>query len=127
MKRITTTLVILIVSTTLWGEQAQSPIDFGGQTVAPYELSTILPKTAVPDDVSKPIRVSSGYVAGGLIRKTFPVIPPEARCLRVSGVVVMHAIIGRDGHVKSVEAVSGADVMRQPYTDAVRQWMYRPF
>ena len=36
-------------------------------------------------------------------------------------------VIGKDGHVISAEAISGADVMRQPYVDAVKQWEYRPF
>ena len=39
----------------------------------------------------------------------------------------MHVLIGENGHVKSVDAISGAEVMRLPNLDAVRQWVYWPF
>ena len=99
------------------------------RSASPVELSTLSPNLMPmpPIDPSKPIRVSSGTLAANLTKRVEPVFPPKTNCLRVSGVVVMHAIIGKDGHVKSVEAISGADVMRRANLEAVRQWVYRPF
>ena len=95
--------------------------------VSPVELSTLSPNLVPTPEASKPLRVSGGIVAGQILTKAIPVFPPKTNCLRVNGAVVMHAIIGKDGDVKSVEAVYGADVMRQPNVDAVKQWQYRPF
>lgn len=93
----------------------------------PVELSELAVKIPVPVNYSKPIRVSGGVVAGYLEHQVYPVFPPGTNCLRVNGAVVMHALIGKDGHVKSADAISGPEVMRQPNLDAMKQQVYRPF
>jgi protein TonB len=66
-------------------------------------------------------------IAGHLLNKVTPVIPREVLNARVSGVVVMHVIIGKDGNVETVSVISEAPAMRQPVVDAVKQWTYRPY
>jgi outer membrane biosynthesis protein TonB len=72
-------------------------------------------------------RVSSGVIAGQAVTKVQPVFPREAIAAHVNGAVVMHVIIGRDGHVAEVTAVSGPEMLRQAYMDAVTQWVFRPY
>ncbi len=45
---------------------------------------------------------------------------------RVQGIVKLHVIIGKDGSVSQVEAISGHPLLIQAAIDAVRQWKYRP-
>jgi TonB family protein len=74
-----------------------------------------------------PIRVSSGVMAGQLLTKVAPVYPPEAKDAKVMGSVVMHAIIGKNGLVESLDIVSGPELLRRPALDAVQQWTYKPY
>ena len=50
----------------------------------------------------------------------------RARQLLDSLVLRLHAIIGTDGSVKQLEAVSGPDVLIPSSKAAVGQWRYRP-
>ena len=82
------------------------------------------PETSAPASVSKPVRISSAVMQGLLLTKVDPTYPTEAR---VEGTVILHAIIGKDGHVQSLEAVSGPVLLKGAAIDAVRQWTYRPY
>lgn len=74
------------------------------------------------------VHLSSGEMAGRLISKVEPVFPPGAAYdQHASGAVVLHAVIGRDGYVKELTAISGPEFERGPVMDAVRQWTYRPY
>jgi outer membrane biosynthesis protein TonB len=73
------------------------------------------------------VRVSSGVMAGQKIKGSMPVIPPEAREQHVSGAVVTHVLIGKDGKVIEVTPISGPEMLRPSYVDAIRTWEYRPF
>jgi protein TonB len=107
--------------------RAQLPPKVAPQSASPVELSTLSPNLVVPTDPSKPLRVAGGIVAGNIIIKTIPVFPPKTNCLHGSRVVQMHVVIGKDGRVKSAEAISGVEAMRQPNVDSLRQWVFRPF
>jgi protein TonB len=74
-----------------------------------------------------PRRVSSGTMAGQLISRPDPIYPPEAIKAHVNGAVVMLACVGADGHVKSVAPISGPEMLRKTYMDAVSGWEYRPY
>src|ERR1700733_7716943 len=100
----------------------------GGQrSASPVELSTFLPNLVHPADSSQPLWVSSGILNGNILKKAVPIFPPKTNCLHISGVVRVHAIIGKDGHVTRAQANFGAEIMRQPAVDAILQWVYRPF
>jgi TonB family protein len=75
----------------------------------------------------KVINVSSGVAFGLLIHKTPPVYPQVAKSARVSGTVVLHANISKNGTVEDVRVVSGPMLLRQAAVDAVRTWRYKPY
>jgi protein TonB len=54
------------------------------------------------------------------------VYPPLARTARVSGIVVLEAVIGKDGSVSEIHVVSGHPLLQQAAVDAVKQWKYKP-
>jgi periplasmic protein TonB len=61
-----------------------------------------------------------------LLRQPPPVYPPQARKQGITGVVVLRAVIGTDGTVRTIEVVSGDPLLAPAAVDAVRQWVYRP-
>ncbi len=72
------------------------------------------------------IRRSEGVQGGLLVNRVEPQYPSVARTARISGTVELRAIIGRDGRVRSVEALSGSPLLAAAAEIAVRQWRYRP-
>jgi periplasmic protein TonB len=54
------------------------------------------------------------------------VYPQLARQARVQGVVVLEAVIAKDGSVQSLRVVTGHALLNQAAIDAVREWRYRP-
>ena len=84
---------------------------------------TAVPKAATP----KRVPVSAGVTAGLLIRKVQPNYPPLAKQARISGSVVLQAVIGKDGTIQNLRAVSGHPMLIQSAIDAVRQWKYKPY
>jgi outer membrane biosynthesis protein TonB len=73
-------------------------------------------------------RVASGVVAGSKIGGAIPIFPASAKASHTSGAVVMHALIGWDGHIHNLEAISypsGDLAISALY--AVSTWTYRPY
>jgi TonB family protein len=71
--------------------------------------------------------VTGGVVVPAQLLRRAPVnYPPLARQARVSGTVRVEAVIGVDGRVKSVRALSGPPLLLSAATDSVRQWVYSP-
>jgi len=75
----------------------------------------------------KRITVSQGVTSGLLIRRVQPSYPPLAKQARISGAVVLQAVIGKDGTIQNLRAVSGHPMLIQSAIDAVRQWKYKPY
>ena len=74
-----------------------------------------------------PVRVSSGVVAGMMLRPVAPVYPLEAKKKHVQGVVVMHAVISKTGDIEDLQVISGPPLLQKAATDAVARWKYRPY
>ena len=62
-----------------------------------------------------------------LLKRVDPVYPAVARAAHVTGSVVLHAIISKEGKVVEVTAVSGPDLLRSAAVAAVSQWVYKPY
>jgi TonB family protein len=56
-----------------------------------------------------------------------PEYPQNAKAAGISGTVVLEAVIGKNGHITELNAISGPSELQQAAMDAVRTWMYRPF
>jgi TonB family protein len=72
-------------------------------------------------------RVSAKAMAGNVLTKVDPVYPEIARAAKVSGTVLLRAVIGKDGTMQRLDVVSGPDMLRGAAIDAVRQWTYKPY
>ena len=75
----------------------------------------------------KTVRISSGVMAGNRLTQVPPVYPQEARDQKITGAVVLHAVIGKAGTVEQLSVISGPDILATAAIDAVRQWTYKPY
>ncbi len=79
-----------------------------------------------PKVTPKSIRVGGNVAQANLIRQVTPVYPAIAKTAHISGTVLLHAIIGKDGTVQDLQYVSGPPLLMRSAMDAVRQWRYKP-
>lgn len=94
-----------------------------------HALPMQTPQVAVPITTSAPTLAAtkqSQSTQAQLISSVQPKYPEMARTMHASGDVVMSAIIGKDGTVKSVTVISGHPLLRDAASNAVRQWRYKP-
>ena len=71
--------------------------------------------------------VTSEFLAGKLIRKVIPAYPAPARRSRISGTVILRAIITEQGKIRELRVESGPALLIEAARDAVRQWEYQPW
>jgi len=81
----------------------------------------------VPKLEIKRVRVSQGVTQGLMIQRVEPQYPKLALLARVSGIVLVNAVIGKDGVVKELQAVSGHPMLIPAALEAVKHWRYRPY
>jgi protein TonB len=60
------------------------------------------------------------------ITKVAPIYPDIAREAGVDGVVLVQALVGKDGHVKDVRVVKDIPMLKEAAVTAVRQWVFKP-
>ena len=85
------------------------------------------PQPSLPKMAIQKLRVSSGVAQGLLIHQIKPEYPPLARQARIQGVVVLQALIGKDGAVHELQVVSGHPLLIPAAVAAVKQWRYKPY
>jgi len=77
-------------------------------------------------DSSKPLRVGGNVQGSKITHMVEPVYPPIAKTAHISGTVVLHAIIEKDGTVGELTYISGPPLLMKAAIDAVKQWTYAP-
>jgi outer membrane biosynthesis protein TonB len=79
------------------------------------------------DNQTPYISIFAGVAEELLIQKIEPVykhLPMEAR---VTGTVVIHFRLGKNGEVLCPRVISGPKILQQPVLDAVRKYKYKPY
>jgi TonB family protein len=61
-----------------------------------------------------------------LVRQVPPTYPPMAKQARVTGLVRLKVVVGKDGAVKEATLISGHPLLVAAAMSAARQWVYRP-
>jgi protein TonB len=82
---------------------------------------------AVPKVAVQRIRVSQGVSQGNLINQVKPTYPAIATNARISGSVVLQAIISKQGIIEYLRVVNGHPMLVPSAMEAVRQWRYKPY
>ena len=74
-----------------------------------------------------PVRVGGQIKTPALVHRVEPVYPPMAQAARLSGTVILEAVVGIDGRVQSVEVLRPRHkVLDTAAIDALKQWRYTP-
>lgn len=88
----------------------------------PKELPKPEPKPPTPSIVDVGGRVQSAK----LVRRVSPRYPVLARDARVQGTVTLQAVIGKNGKIQNLQALSGNPLLIPAAVSAVEQWVYEP-
>lgn len=73
-----------------------------------------------------PVRVGGDLKAPALLERVEPEYPPLAIRAKVQGVVILEALVDRDGRVESVRVLRSIPLLDNAAIAAVRQWRYSP-
>ena len=93
-------------------------------SVAPKPPAPPIPQPAHAP--TGPVHVGGHVQEAKLIRKVIPTYPTLAKQARISGIVRLVGIIGKDGKIENLQVISGHPMLVRAALDAVRQWVYRP-
>ena len=85
-----------------------------------YARTVLHPVTVRP-------RRQSVVMEGNLVHRVEPQYPMTAKQLHIQGVVILKAVISREGRIEQAETVQGQDLPSRAALAAVRQWKYRPY
>jgi len=85
------------------------------------------PEPRPKPDATEPRRVrTSSIELARVIHRVEPTYPPVARMAHVSGTVELTGVIGTDGRIRELKALSGNPLLVKAAIDAVSQWIYAP-
>jgi len=97
---------------------------------APYLFVVIEPLPPAPPKVPRPAGGATAdqpITEPKLLKRVTPAYPPEAKNARLEGVVLLEAVVGRDGRVKDVKVARGEPMgLSEAAIDAVKQWEFEP-
>jgi protein TonB len=130
------------------GHEHQAPLDFAvdtppGIATGPLAgetnmLGRFIPNVVAPPPPppkppvethkpqSAPVPVGGDVQMAKLLRKVIPEYPAMAKTARISGIVRLIGIIGKDGAIRNLQLVSGHPMLARAALEAVRQWVYKP-
>lgn len=106
----------------LFGVVVFAVVGFVGVGVA--QEPGLPPETMAPAALA---RVSAGVMAGQKVSGANPAYPADAKAARVSGVVVLRVVIGKDGAVERETVISGPGMLQESAMEAVKTWVYKPY
>jgi protein TonB len=85
------------------------------------------PPPPPPAPVSRePVRVGGELKAPALVKRVEPEYPLLAVRAQVQGVVILEAVVDREGRVEDVRVLRSIPLLERAAIDAVRQWRYSP-
>ena len=85
-----------------------------------------VPPVVAPTAPQPPVRPGGGIRPPQKIHHVAPEYPAIARSARVSGVVILEALIAEDGSIRDVTVLRSVPLLDTPAVDAVRQWRFTP-
>jgi Tfp pilus assembly protein PilZ len=98
----------------------ETPISASGSVAISAQRSVAVPADGSATQSGRNMQV------GQLLNVVEPVYPPDAIKDRVEGTVKLHAVVGSDGSIQSLTALSGPKVLIDASLSAVHNWKYSP-
>ena len=107
-----------------------SDVIVGVESGVPGGVGEIGPPPArrveTPPQPPPPVRPGGTIRAPQKIHHVAPEYPDIARRARVSGVVILEALIAEDGSVRDVKVLRSKPLLDEPAIEAVRRWRFTP-
>ena len=98
--------------------------EFISGTLSISEIATIDSSATPPP--TEPVRVGGNITPPTKTKDVAPIYPAVAQSARVSGVVILEAVIGVAGRVTDVKVLRSVALLDDAAVAAVRQWEYTP-
>ena len=95
----------------------------GGLVEAPAPPPPPPPAAPAPQ---QPVRIGGQISAPELLQRVEPVYPEIAVMAKVTGTVILEAVVATDGRVEAVKVLRPVRFLEQAAVDAVKQWRYKP-
>jgi TonB family protein len=113
------------------GQPAQSfKVDIADAS-SPNPVVKVLSSPHIEPDQAEAVsgaHVTAEVMAGNRISYVEPAYPEVAKKAKLSGTVVLDAVIGKDGNMKSLHVASTTDPMfNTSAMEAVQHWTYKPY
>lgn len=86
---------------------------------------TIAANTETVTSDASPLTV--GSLVEYATKRVSPVYPPQARTMRMSGVVKVEVTIDENGKVAEVMDANGPSMLQRSAQDAIKKWQFKPF
>ena len=93
----------------------------------PALVPASLPPTTTAKAAGDLLEVPEDFADDQVIHRVHPVYPKQARVRKLQGMVVLEAIVNKQGKVDSLQLVSGDPVLAAAAADAVKLWRYKPY
>ena len=90
-------------------------------------LMGVLLATECSSAADPSLKISESEAKKAATEKSAPVYPLTARQLKVTGRVVVEAVVSESGSVDEVRPVTGNPILTKPAMEAVRKWKFKPF
>jgi protein TonB len=84
------------------------------------------PPPPAPAGPPQPVRIGGQISAPELLHRVEPVYPELAVMAKVTGTVILEAVVATDGTVDGVKVLRPVRFLDQAAIDAVKQWRYKP-
>jgi protein TonB len=84
------------------------------------------PRVVTPPRPQDPIRPGGNIRPPQKVHHVAPIYPPIAQSARVSGIVILEALIAEDGSVRGVKVLRSVPLLDASAMEAVRQWRFTP-
>jgi protein TonB len=84
------------------------------------------PPPPPPPPPKDPVRVGGQIQAPKKTKDVKPVYPTIAQSARVSGIVIIEAVIGQNGKVQDAKVIRSIPLLDNAALDAVKQWEFTP-
>jgi TonB family protein len=75
----------------------------------------------------EPLQIDGSLTAPRAVTTTAPAYTPEAREARIQGVVIVQAIINKEGNVTDVKVLKGLPLgLEESAVETIRTWKFEP-
>lgn len=108
--------------------QVVPPVAGTGGANAPATAALPAAPSALTSKPIGPARISGDVLRGFRVSFIPPDYPGDARAAGLTGQVVLHVLISKEGTVDNLQVASSTNpIFDQAAMDAVRQWRYRSY